>query len=147
MTSEELKKITFFSTMSDGEREKLIPLLHEHRVPAGQAIVTEGEPGRRFYLLIDGQALVIEELDSHRAKLLAELKSGDVFGELSILDEGTRSASVVARSDCSLQFIAADEFKTLLLGHPEITLKVAKILASRLRNADKEIKELTLFNI
>jgi len=147
MTSEELKNIAFFSTMNNKEREKLLPLLHEQRVPAGQPIVTEGEPGRRFYVLVEGQAQVIEELDSHRAKLLAELNSGDFFGELSILDEGVRSASVVAKSSCTLQFIAADEFKTLLLEHPEITLKVAQVLASRLRNADKEIRELTLFNL
>jgi CRP-like cAMP-binding protein len=147
MTSEELKKIAFFSTLDNEEREKLLPLLHEHRVPAGKEIVREGDPGRRFYVLIKGQAQVIEELDSHRAKLLAELKEGDFFGELSILDEGPRSASVVAHSDCVLRFIAANEFKTLLLDHPEITLKVAQVLASRLRNADKEIRELTLFNL
>lgn len=97
----------------------------------GEAIVTEGERGREFFIIIDGKVRVIRQ-----GADVADLGPGDYFGELALLDPGPRDATVTAVSDAELMVIRQPEFHALLAEVPTIANKLMVGMARRLHEAD-----------
>ena len=101
------------------ERSKIADALETVKFPAGQNIITEGEPGNNFYMLETGEAQAWKSGVDHPVK---EYKRGDYFGELALLNDKPRAASVVARTDCKVAKLGRDGFKRLL-GPVENTMR------------------------
>ena len=100
----------------------LVPL----DVPAGDVIIREGEPGRRFYVLTQGQALV-----SRGGDTIAARGPGDYFGEVALLLDQPRNATVTAVSDLRVFVLERDEFLRVLTGHDGVDLKARSVAAER----------------
>lgn len=90
--AEQLKKIPLFEGVSDADLRRIADSAKERRFDAGAAIVSAGEPGHGFYLILDGR---VEVRQGGRA--IATLGSGDYFGELALIRERPRNATVVAK--------------------------------------------------
>ncbi|SRR6266851_1166321 len=103
-------------------------------VPAGRVLCTEGEPGREFYLILDGTALV-----RRKAKKVAALGAGQHFGEMALLDRGPRSATVVAGTPMDLLVLGQREFSGLIDEVPGLARKLLTATAARLREADTKL--------
>ncbi len=103
-------------------------------VPAGSVLARQGQPGNEFYLILDGSAHV--EVSPRKR---ARLAPGAYFGEMSLLDGGERSATVIADTPMRLLVIKRRDFSTLLREAPELTQSILATLSRRLRQAEQAI--------
>jgi CRP-like cAMP-binding protein len=128
-----LRRVSLFDDLSDRELEAVANAAKERRFDTGDTVVGEGEGGVGFFVVADGTARV--EVSGQRRGTIGP---GASFGEVALLDEGgRRTASVVAESPLRVFGITAWQFTPLLEQHPQIAVKVAKILARRLREAEE----------
>ena len=135
-----LKSLPLFTETPETILAEMAYLMQEREVPQDTEIVKEGEPGNCMYIIHRGEVKI------HKGEqILATLKEKDFFGELSLLDTETRSASVTAVTDCVLFHIDQDPFYDLIESRPEVVKGVIKILCKRLRAANEKISELTKF--
>lgn len=127
-----LRRVRLFEGLDDRELERLADRFQDRTVPAGSAVVEEGETGTSFFVIADGEATV-----SVGGEPRATLGPGDSFGEMAVIDEGARSASVVATSDLRLYFLTPWEFRPFVEEHPEVAWKLLQSLSRRLRAAQR----------
>src|SRR5688572_22506759 len=130
---EHLSKVPMFSALNQTELRTLGKLSDEVSVKEGKVLCEEGTEGQEFYLVLAGEAHV-----KHGKKTIATLQPGSYFGELSLLDGGVRSASVVAGTDLELLIIGRREFSSALGELPNFSRKLLASLAQRLRESDKK---------
>jgi CRP/FNR family transcriptional regulator, cyclic AMP receptor protein len=100
-------------------------------LPAGRALFREGEPGDVMYVLMSGNAGIFVN-----NKLVEEAGAGAILGEMALIGDKTRSASVVANSDCKLLAIDHKRFDFLVQQTPHFALHVMRVIAARLRKTD-----------
>ncbi len=123
-----LKSLSIFNETPETILTELAPLMQEQEVEQGALIFEEGEPGDCMYIIFTG------EIKIHKGKTtLAILEAKEVFGELSLLDAETRSATATAKTDCFLFKIAQEPFYELIESRPEVAMGFIKILCKRLR--------------
>lgn len=123
-----LKSLAIFSETPETILSELAPLMQEEEAEEGTVLFSEGEIGDCMYIIYKG------DIKIHKGStVLAILKEKDVFGELSLLDSETRSATATANSDCFLFKIDQEPFYELLESRPEIAKGFIKILCQRLR--------------
>ncbi|WP_301932022.1 cyclic nucleotide-binding domain-containing protein [Ferruginibacter sp.] len=123
-----LRSLSIFSDTPEIILAELAPLMQQKEVEQGTLIFEEGEQGDCMYIILSG------EIEIHKGKtMLAVLKEKEVFGELSLLDAETRSASATAKTDCLLFKIDQEPFYELIESRPEVAMGFIKILCKRLR--------------
>src|SRR6188472_3583209 len=125
---DQLADVPLFAGLSRKELAVIATMTKPYRFPAGATIVEEGTTGGRFYLLTVGQVDVL--VNSHR---VTGLGPGGSFGEIALIDEGPRTATVVARSDVEALGIASFNFRPLLKNEPGVAFKLLVELCRRLR--------------
>jgi CRP-like cAMP-binding protein len=103
-------------------------------VPEDTVLARTGAPGDEFFLILDGSARV--EVSPRKR---SRLKPGEYFGEMSLLDGGPRSASVIAETPLRLLVIKRRDFNTLLREAPELTQSLLATLSRRLRHAEASL--------
>jgi CRP/FNR family cyclic AMP-dependent transcriptional regulator len=109
-----LRSLSIFSDTPEIILAELAPLMQQKEVEQGTLIFEEGEQGDCMYIILSG------EIEIHKGKtVLAVLKEKEVFGELSLLDAETRSASATAKTDCLLFKIDQEPFYELIESRPE----------------------------
>jgi CRP-like cAMP-binding protein len=101
-------------------------------LPAGKTLFSEGEEGDSMYAVVSGKANIMV-----RGKVLETAGIGTIFGEMALIDNSPRSATVVAVEDCSLIAINAARFSALTREVPDFALHVMRAMADRLRHAGK----------
>jgi cAMP-binding proteins - catabolite gene activator and regulatory subunit of cAMP-dependent protein kinases len=129
---ESLKRVPIFAGVRDKELGRLVKAMRDSRFNEGEVITTEGRSGVGFFLIEDGNATV-----SLRGEIVRTLGPGDHFGEIALIDEGPRSATVTASTDLRCRGLAAWEFKSFVQEHPEVAWPLLETLASRLRDAEE----------
>lgn len=123
-----LKSLAIFSDSPETILSELAPLMQEVEVEKGTAIFKEGDIGDSMYVIYKGKIKI------HKGSTtLAILKEKEVFGELSLLDSETRSASVTADTDSFIFKIDQEPFYELMETRPEVARGFIKILCQRLR--------------
>src|ERR1041384_4809654 len=111
------------------------------RYAAGTVIVQENDAGDTAYVIEQGQVEVSKALDGHKVHL-AYLGAGETFGEMSMIDEKPRSATVTAVTETLVCEIRRDDFINSFQTDPKVALQLLKVLFERLREADARILEL-----
>jgi CRP/FNR family cyclic AMP-dependent transcriptional regulator len=123
-----LKSLAIFHETPETILSELAPLMQETEVEAGNDLFHEGEIGDCMYIIYKGEVKI------HKSSTtLAILKEKEVFGELSLLDSETRSASATAHTDCFLFKIDQEPFYELVDTRPEVARGFIRILCQRLR--------------
>jgi len=107
-----------------GDSEDLV------EVAAGERIFTEGEEGDSMYILIEGEADI-----TVRGENLGTIPAGEIIGEMVLIDDYRRGATVSAVTDCRLALIDRKAFTSLLSHVPDFSLHIMQVLARRLRKA------------
>jgi CRP-like cAMP-binding protein len=128
-----LQQVTFFSACSRKDLRKVAKRSKDRRVAAGTTIVNEGENGTEFFVILEGTVSV-----SREGRRIATLGPGSAFGELALLVDAPRNATVVADTDVGLVVVAQREFEGLLDEAPGFARKMLAGTAHRLREADRE---------
>jgi CRP-like cAMP-binding protein len=132
-----LAKVPLFVHCTSKELEFVASRADEVDVPAGRELLRQGRPGDTFYVLLEGEADV--EVDgSHRPRL----EAGDFFGEISMLDRGPATATVVTRTPARLLVMSHSQFRDAIKGSDELLGKVLAAMGERLR-ADSLAKSRT----
>ncbi len=141
-----LSRVPAFKMLSPRELKEVAAIVHRREYRSGEPVFYQGDPGLGMYIIQDGSvAITIAGKDGEQQELVT-LTEGDFFGELALLDESPRSANALCKDDCSLiGFFRPDLFdlieKKSSLGI-KIVLQLAEIVATRLRNTDKELTKL-----
>ena len=122
-----LKSVPLFAGCSKTELRQLASSTDEVDLREGYVLVREGRPGREFFVLIDGKV----EVDA-QGKKLADLGSGDWFGEIALLTKVPRTATVTATSDVRALVLTDRSFRRVVETMPSIALKVLASVGDRL---------------
>jgi CRP/FNR family transcriptional regulator len=130
---EALAAVPLFTACSRRDLQIIARHMEVLAVPAGTAIMREGDHGDAFYVVLDGRAVV-----ESRGKAVGRLMPGDQVGELALLDPAPRSATVTAVDDMTLGVIDARTFAAVVRDVPAMTGKLLAALARRLRQRDAE---------
>ncbi len=125
-----LAGVGLFSALSRAQLRSLARLMTCVDVPTGRALTTEGEVGREFMVVVDGQASVRRE-----GRLVATLGPGDFVGEMSLIAGTPRSATVTAETDMLVETLNRREFSTLLDESPKVARKIMVGAVKRLQEA------------
>jgi diguanylate cyclase (GGDEF)-like protein len=134
---EYLKNISFFSNLSEDKLKEIASICKEVSYPQGTIIFRENDPGDAFYLIKKGKVKVYKDLKDGITSTIAVLGEGDFFGEMALIEESFRSATVEVLEDCQLIMIERENFQNLLKMDNSISLEVMKILGKRLRKMDE----------
>jgi CRP-like cAMP-binding protein len=131
VSREAVASVPLFASLSKKELKELASTMHEYNYPAGKELMTEGQEGIGFFLIADGEAVV-----SVRGEEKRTLRAGDWFGEMALIDGGTRTASVKAVTDLRCFSLTSWEFRPLVHQHPAIAWAVMETLVKRVREAE-----------
>ncbi|MBI2931983.1 MAG: DUF4388 domain-containing protein [Planctomycetes bacterium] len=134
-----LRRMKLFAGVREDLLEHLVPLFQEQRVAERDVVVTAGEPGRAFHLIVEGQFAVLQPDDNGVENELARLREGDCFGEMSLITSEPVTATVRAIMDGVLLSMPKENFPRLLTVVPTMGMIFARILANRLARASSSI--------
>lgn len=140
---ESLRLIPLFSAVSDDDLASIASLLIERRFPKHKTIVEEGLAGDYMYVIREGRVKVTKLSGDGREKILEMLDSGAFFGEMSLLDNAPRSASVKALTDVRILALARNDFLNVLRRSPDLALAVIREITQRLRQQDEQASSLS----
>ncbi len=129
-----LARVPIFGSCTPEEIVAITGVAQDSHFDPGQIIVTQGTPGQAFYLVLSGR---VEILRDNRS--LGAFGSGDFFGEMSLLDQAPRSATIRALDATDCLMLSSWDFKALLERHPSIAIKLLEVLSRRLRVADEQL--------
>jgi CRP/FNR family transcriptional regulator, cyclic AMP receptor protein len=122
-----MSKVPLFARCSKKELETIASLADEVDLPAGKVLTAEGDRGREFFVLLEGSAGVRSD-----GRELASLGEGDFFGEIALVTDKARTATVTATTQMRALVITDRAFRELLRNSPEIQGKVLEAVADRL---------------
>ncbi len=142
-----LKRVPVFSSLSDQEFEFLAAHLVQRRFGAGEIIFTEGESCAGLYVVQTGNVRIFKSSAGGREQVLAIDGPGSSIAELPVFDGGDYPASAQAITDCSLFFVSKQDFQSLCLKHPQVALKVLRVVGARLRRLVGIIEELSFTTV
>ena len=122
-----LKRVPLFSKLDKKGLQDVAHIADELDLPAGKEMATEGDRGREFFVLIEGEAEVTKN-----GSRINTMRAGDFFGEIALVTKMPRTATVTATSDVDVLVITERAFDNLLKKSPEIGRSVAEALAERI---------------
>ena len=121
-----LKNVPLFGGMSKRDLTEVARIADELDFSAGKELIRENEPGRQFFILLEGEAVV-----RRRGRKVNTLGPGDFFGEIALLSERPTTATVVTTEPALVLIITRASFDRLIRTSPQVQLKVLKALAER----------------
>ena len=124
---ETLAAIPLFASLSEAELRELATWFDEQSVSQGVRLVGEGAAGYSFFVLVDGGVEVVAGEET-----LAQLGPGDFFGEMAILGNGRRVATVTATSPAKVLVLFGTDFRRLQQAHPDIAARLEEVMQQRL---------------
>jgi CRP-like cAMP-binding protein len=127
-----LAEVPLFSHCSRRDLQTVARNTEVIDIPEGARIVSQGDAGNAFYVLLDGSAIV-----ARNGRRVGELLPGDYFGELALLDPAPRNADVVAQTPVTVARLLVKPFRQMLRDVPAMNERLLAGLARRLRDADR----------
>ena len=128
-----LGRCPFFSGLSRKELVEVAKVTEDLEVDEGKALAREGESGREFFVIVDGEVVVTKE-----GREIRRLSDGDFFGEIALLEDTPRTATVTAATPLRFFVLTRQSFRGLLDRQPEIEEKVRTALEERVRATSEE---------
>jgi CRP-like cAMP-binding protein len=134
-----LKRIPFFAHLNYNELVKVVGLTQLARASTGDTFITEGEPGDELYVILAGEVEIIKG-----DQVIVALKAGAHIGEMALIDNAPRSASVRAKADVNLLVMRREEFFSIIRSEPVIATKLlwsfVQVLSGRLRDTNEALQ-------
>ena len=121
-----LKRVPLFEGLSRKELTELARHTEDLEVPAGEVLCKEGDTGREFFVIVDGEIEV-----TSKGRNVAERGSGDFVGEIALLEDTTRTATVTAKTPLRVFVLTREDFRKLVRDNPGVERKVMQALARR----------------
>ena len=128
-----LREVPLFSRLSLQQLDAISRIMTESYYVQDEVVFREGDPGGELYLLIEGRARIVTDFATPEEVTLNALLAPSSFGEMAILDDQPRSATVLITEDARVLALGGDSFKDLMLQQPEIAFEICRELTSRVR--------------
>jgi CRP/FNR family transcriptional regulator, cyclic AMP receptor protein len=138
-----LHHVPLFSTLAEDELAQVAEVALPTRFAEGEVVFREGDASNTCYVIRSGHACAIREHPDGRAITLARFGPGDIFGELAMLDDERRSATIKALDDVEALAILSSDMRRLLREHPGISVKLISALGRRLRETNERLADLS----
>ena len=142
-----LKTVPLFSLFSDKELAALLPALQHRSYARNACILRAGDLTDALYIILSGRARVLIDDGEGREVILNLLGPNEFFGEMSLIDEQPRSASVEALDACEILYISKSAFMGCLKGNFDAAMLMLRSVVARLREADRKIASLALMDV
>jgi len=142
-----LAKVAIFSGLAEGELAFLTQRAVPRRYTAGEIVFSEGEPCSGLYVVETGHVRIFKSSANGREQVLSIDGPGSSIAELPVFDGGNYPASVAAIDDATLLFVSKQDFQALCLAHPQVALKVLRVVGARLRRLVGIIEELSFTTV
>jgi CRP-like cAMP-binding protein len=134
-----LRRVPVFSALSTEDLERVAHVAMSRRFEAGAVVFKEGDEGSTCYIVRSGRARAIREHPDGRSITLAHFESGDIFGEMAMLDGERRSATVETTEGTETIAILSADMHRLLREYPDISVKLIAALGQRLRDTNERL--------
>ena len=142
-----LRNVPLFAVLGEAQLSVLVRMIMRNRFGRNETIIGAGDSTDSLFIVINGRLKVLMQDEQGREVILAILGPGEFFGEMGLLDDSPRSASVVTLEPCELLSIAKTDFKRCLAENSDLSLMVMRGLVKRLREADQKIGSLALMDV
>ena len=142
-----LKAVPLFTTISEEQLRMLTTMVTRRSASRNTTIMSSGDATDSLYIVLSGRLKVMMSDSEGKEVILAILGPGEFFGEMGLIDDEPRSASVVTIEPCELLSIAKRDFKRVLTENSEMAMAVMRGLVRRLREADRKIGSLALLDV
>ncbi len=139
-----LASMAIFEGLAEADVELLLAITRTRELAAGEVLFRKGDPGNQLYGVLEGRLRVFGEAETGDDVTFAYMDPGEVVGEIALLDQSPRSATVAALDPTRLLSLHRDEFLPLLDSHPRVAVQLAAVLAGRLRKLSTLMEE-TIF--
>ncbi|HEX5477895.1 MAG TPA: cyclic nucleotide-binding domain-containing protein [Burkholderiales bacterium] len=142
-----LKAVPLFSSVPEDQLRGLASVVTRKSASRSSAVISGGDLTDSLYIVLSGRLKVMMSDADGKEVILSILGPGEFFGEMGLIDDSPRSASVIAIESCELLSIAKRDFKKCLAENFEMTMAVMRGLVRRLREADRKIGSLALLDV
>jgi CRP/FNR family transcriptional regulator len=142
-----LATVPLFAALEDDTAALLASALTTRTVLRGHVVFSEGDTGDRLFVVLDGKVKISRAALDGRENLLAVLGPGEMFGELSLFDPGSRTATATAITECTLASLDHDDLRPLLLQQPAVAVQLLRALAQRLRRTNEAMADLVFSDV
>jgi CRP-like cAMP-binding protein len=144
MDVEILRKVALFEGMTSAQLRKLGAALKEVRFPANAHIFREGDEGRSMFIILEGRVRISKVVPGIGEEALAILERGQYFGEMSLIEEGPRSADAIAHIGCTLYELSREKLEEVMFTDKELATTLlwtfVRTLSARLRETNDKIR-------
>ena len=141
MSEDVLSRVWLFAGLKQDQLDAITHFTFQKSFGPGDLIVEEGETGNGLYIIVSGKVEILKGLGTENQVTLGERASGEVFGEMALLGEWPRTATVRSLDEVECLGIDRWVFLSLLERQPQIGINMLQILAKRLRESDAKLAE------
>jgi CRP-like cAMP-binding protein len=142
-----IRNASFFSLLNDNEMNVLLRIARVRKFNKGYVIFSEGDTRSALHILLNGKVKVSVYDEEGKEYILDLIGEGGFFGELSLFDELSGFANVIAMEETECVVLERRDFVNLLMGNPAFTVSIVKTLLTKLRSANERIIGLALLNV
>ena len=147
LSTEVLKSIPMFAALREDQLRTLLTMVSRRSVSRGTVVVAEGDTTDFLYVIAGGRLKVMMGEANGKEVILGILGPGEFFGEMGLIDDGPRSASVVAIEPCDLLLLTRRNFRRCMAESYDTAMAVMRVLVRRLRSADRKIGSLAMLDV
>lgn len=142
-----LRKHPIFADLEPEAFEQLCRYAKHATLKRGATLFSKGDPGVSLYAVISGTVKMSISSSEGRNAILNIIGPGEIFGEMALLDGGSRSADAIANSNCELFVIDRREFIPFVKSQPALAMKFIELLCERLRRTSDQVEQIILLNL
>jgi CRP/FNR family cyclic AMP-dependent transcriptional regulator len=142
-----LATVPLFTALGEDTAAVLASALTTRAVVRGHVVFSEGDTGDRLFIVIEGKVKISRAANDGRENLLTVLGPGEMFGELSLFDPGSRTATATAVTESTLASLDHDDLRPLLLDQPAVAVQLLRALAQRLRRTNEAMADLVFSDV
>jgi len=147
MTKNPLATVSLFAELNESELDALATRAVTRTYPKNTILINEGERSYSLYIILSGSVRVFAGDEDGKEVLLAILGPGESVGEMALIEDAPRSASVMTVERCKMSIISREDFMQCMQNHPSIALHLLKALSRRLRQQNRSTKNLALMGV
>ena len=140
-------QLPLFEALTQEHRDALAQHFVLRRCPKKTIVIYEGDDTNSLYIILEGKVKVYLDDQSGKEVVLNTQGAGEYFGEVSLLDEGPRSASVITTEECQFAVLMKKDFVDCLTKNPQMAFKIIQGLTQRLRALSENIRSLALMDV
>jgi CRP/FNR family transcriptional regulator, cyclic AMP receptor protein len=140
-------QVPLFEGLPAATLTQLAALAQRRAFKRGEVIFHKGDPGDTLFVITRGQVKIVLPSETGEEAVIGVLDVGDFFGELSLIDEQARSATIVATQVTETLVLRRVQFLQFVVAHPELAIQVLRVLSRRLRDADAFIEDAVFLDV